>query len=94
MDPFVIIKALNVAVLVVIGSALFVFWRSADRTPMGTQTSSAWTVTPVNPGGATPTIVTGRPSTRTVRPTASGSAPKRAVHNRCEITASGASSDA
>ncbi len=33
MDPFLIIKALNVAVLVVIGSALFVFWRSADRTP-------------------------------------------------------------
>ncbi len=33
MDPFLIIKALNVAVLVIIGSALFVFWRSADRTP-------------------------------------------------------------
>ncbi len=33
MDPFVIIKALNVAVLLVIGGALFVFWRSADRTP-------------------------------------------------------------
>ncbi|GAB4355322.1 MAG: hypothetical protein Kow00114_05640 [Kiloniellaceae bacterium] len=33
MDPFVIIKALNVAVLVVIGGALYVFWRSSDRTP-------------------------------------------------------------
>ncbi|MEO3427265.1 HAMP domain-containing sensor histidine kinase [Pelagibius sp. CAU 1746] len=33
MDPFLIIKALNVAVLVIIGGALFGFWRSADRTP-------------------------------------------------------------
>ncbi|NIA72468.1 HAMP domain-containing histidine kinase [Pelagibius litoralis] len=33
MDPFVIIKALNVAMLLVIGTALYVFWRSSDRTP-------------------------------------------------------------
>ena len=33
MDPFVIIQALNVAVLLIIGGALFVIWRSADRTP-------------------------------------------------------------
>ena len=31
MDPFVIIKGLHVAVLVVIGSALYAFWRRSDR---------------------------------------------------------------
>ncbi|MGD1877154.1 MAG: sensor histidine kinase [Kiloniellaceae bacterium] len=33
MDPFVIIKALNVAVLLVIGGALYVCWRTSERTP-------------------------------------------------------------
>lgn len=33
MDPFVIIKALHIAMLVVIGGALCVFWRSSERTP-------------------------------------------------------------
>jgi signal transduction histidine kinase len=33
MDPFVIIKAVNVAVLVVTGGALYVFWRTSDRRP-------------------------------------------------------------
>ncbi len=33
VDPVFIIKALNVAVLVVIGGALFVFWRTSERKP-------------------------------------------------------------
>ena len=33
MDPVVIIKALNIAVLVVTGGALFVFWRASGRKP-------------------------------------------------------------
>ena len=31
MDPFVIIKALHIAVLIVIGGALYAFWRHSDR---------------------------------------------------------------
>jgi len=31
MDPFVIIKALHIAVLVIIGGALYAFWRQSDR---------------------------------------------------------------
>jgi signal transduction histidine kinase len=31
MDPYIIIKCLHVAVLVVIGSALYAFWRRSDR---------------------------------------------------------------
>ena len=33
MDPFVLIRALNVATIILIGGALLVFWRSSDRTP-------------------------------------------------------------
>jgi signal transduction histidine kinase len=33
LDPVIIIKALNVAVLVVIGGALYVFWRASGRQP-------------------------------------------------------------
>ena len=33
MDPFVIIKALNVAILLLVGGALYVFWRNSNRTP-------------------------------------------------------------
>jgi len=33
MDPFLMIKVLNVATLVLIGGALLVFWHTSDRTP-------------------------------------------------------------
>ena len=45
--------------------------------------------TPVNPSGATPTIVNGWPLSAIVRPTASVDPPNRRIQNACDRTATG-----